>query len=93
MECVNAAMKMVETTNKTINMEIILSITPERVPYIIEELGEKHAQVMTAEAAGREADDRFTLVKLNIEDGLQVLGLLHAGWKGGMDFARSRFTL
>ena len=62
-------------------MKLELAITKERVPYLVEELGEDRIEV-------REYNDNQDLIIFEVNDGMDVLCIFHAGINFGSDSMR-----
>jgi hypothetical protein len=63
-------------------MKLELAITKERVPYLVEELGEDRVEV-------REYNDNQDLIIFEVNDGMDVLCIFHAGIRFGSDSMRN----
>jgi hypothetical protein len=63
-------------------MKLELAITKERVPYLVEELGEDRIEV-------REYNDNQDLIIFEVNDGMDVLCIFHAGINFGSDSMRN----
>jgi hypothetical protein len=63
-------------------MKLELAITKERVPYLVEELGEDRFEV-------REYNNNQDLVIFEVNDGMDVLSIFHAGINFGSDSMRN----
>jgi hypothetical protein len=55
-----------------------LSISPDRVKYILREMGDDRVKII------REGD-HFTLLEITISDGFDALNLFHAGIMSGLN--------
>jgi hypothetical protein len=55
-----------------------LSISPERIKYILREMGDDRVKII------REGD-HFTQVEITINDGFDALNLFHAGVMSGLN--------
>jgi hypothetical protein len=62
-------------------MKLELAITKERVPYLVRELGEDRVEV-------REYNDNQDLIIFEVNDGMDVLCIFHAGINFGSDIMR-----
>lgn len=63
-------------------MKLELAITKERVPYLVKELGEDRVEV-------REYNDDQDLIIFEVNDGMDVLCIFHAGINFGSDSMRN----
>jgi hypothetical protein len=63
-------------------MKLELAITKERVPYLVEELGEDRIEV-------REYNDNQDLIIFEVNDGMDILCIFHAGINFGSDSMRN----
>ena len=63
-------------------MKLELAITKERVPYLVEELGEDRIEV-------REYNDNQDLIIFEVNDGMDVLCIFHAGISFGSESMRN----
>jgi len=62
-------------------MKVELAITKTRVPYLVKELGEDRVEV-------REYNDDQDLIIFEVNDGMDVLSIFHAGINFGSDSMR-----
>jgi hypothetical protein len=63
-------------------MKLELAITKERVPYLVDELGEDRVEV-------REYNNNQDLVIFEVNDGMDILSIFHAGIQYGSDSMRN----
>ena len=63
-------------------MKVELAITKERVPYLVDELGEDRVEV-------REYNNDQDLVIFEVNDGMDVLNIFHAGISFGSESMRN----
>ena len=62
-------------------MKLELAITKERVPYLVKELGEDRTEV-------KEYSDDQDLIIFEVNDGMDILSIFHAGINFGSDSMR-----
>jgi hypothetical protein len=63
-------------------MKLELAITKERVPYLVRELGEDRVEV-------REYNDNQDLAIFEVNDGMDILSIFHAGINFGSESMRN----